>query len=217
MSIFELEGRISEIQQELSIVKESTSNILDITWIISCISVVLFIFIILVLILRGTEGLTVKNTICIFVENLRPLRMKEKIAALSRKSRAVFYVVTTACVLILAVTVIAAILISNYTKPRWVTDTFTAYEKFSDESLVYTGAYALKVEKKLGKEEAFSVDISGVVILQDKEYDVNSTYFDCGRYFLYLKDREDESRFPDEKICIDMTIEFDDIQIEFLD
>jgi len=171
----------------------------------------------LFLILREEEDFTVKNVISVLSYNLSPSHIKEKIAALSHKRKVTLLVVAIACIVVIAASVTTAVLISNYTKPRWVTDTFTARDSDSDKSEEYTGAYAFKIEKHLGGEIPFLIDNNGVVILQDEEYEISRYYFDMDRYFIYLIKRGDKKYvFTNEKICINMTTEFDDIRVRFL-
>ncbi len=220
MSITELETRISEIQQELSAVKEVSGTrlgIFEVLWGLSFLAAILLIIIILFLILREEEDFTIKNIISVLVYNLRPSSIKEKIASLSHKKKRTFLVVTIACVVVIAASVTAAILIHNYTKPRWVTATFTARDSDVDKSEEYTGAYAFKFEKKLGGEELFTTSITGAVILEGKEYRVRDAIDIGDMWVISLVDLNDDAYFPPAKAFMYIMEDFTDIMVEYKD
>lgn len=220
MNTTELEARIAEIQQELSVVKEVSSskpNILDILWGLSFLAAILLIIIILFLILREEEDFTVKNIISVLSYNLRPSSIKEKIASLSHKKKRTFLVVTIVCVVLIAASVTAKILIDNYTKPRWVTDTFTARDSDSDKLEEYTGAYAFKIEKKLGGEEFFTTSITGAVILEGKEYRAREAIDIGDMWLVLLVDLNDDAYFPPTKAYLYIMEDFTDIMVEYKD
>ena len=219
MSITELETRIAEIQQELSVVKEVSAkpDIILTLWGLSFLAAILLIIIILFLILREEEDFTVKNIISVLAYNLRPSSIKEKIASLSHKRKVTLLTVAIACVVVIVASVTAKIIIDNYTKPRWVTDTFTARDSDSDKSEEYVGAYAFEIEKKLGGEEIFSTSITGAVILEGEEYRVRDGIDIGGRYLVSLADLEDDSFFPRVKVFMYISEDFTDIMVEYED
>jgi len=220
MSVTELETRITEIQQELSVVKEVSSpklSIFEILWGLSFLAAILLIIIILFLILREEEDFTFKNVISVLAYNLSPSSIKEKIASLSRKKKRTFLVVTIACVVVIAASVTAAILIHNYTKPRWVTATFTARDSDVDKSEEYTGAYAFKIEKKLGGEEFFTTYITGAVILEGEEYRVREAIDIGDMWLVLLVDLNDDAYFTPAKAHLYIMEDFTDIMVEYKD
>ena len=103
MSITELETRIAEIQQELSVVKEVSAkpDIILTLWGLSFLAAILLIIIILFLILREEEDFTVKNIISVLAYNLRPSSIKEKIASLSHKRKVTLLTVAIACIVVI--------------------------------------------------------------------------------------------------------------------
>lgn len=169
------------------------------------------------MILREEEDFTVKNIISVLAYNLRPSSIKEKIASLSHKRKITLLAVAIACVVVIAASVTAKILMDNYTKPRWVTATFTARDSDVDKSEEYTGAYAFKIEKKLGGEEFFLTSITGAVILEDNEYRVRDAIDIGDMYVISLIDLNDDAYFPPAKAFMYIMEDFTDIAVEYKD
>lgn len=125
--------------------------------------------------------------------------------------------VAIACIVVIAASVTAKILIDNYTKPRWVTATFTARDSDVDKSEEYTGAYAFKFEKKLGGEELFTTSITGAVILEGKEYRVREAIDIGDMWLVSLVDLNDDAYFPPAKAYLYIMEDFADIMVEYED
>ena len=123
--------------------------------------------------------------------------------------------VTIVCILVIAASVTVKLLIGNYTKPRWVTDTFTARDSDGDKSEEYVGAYAFKIEKKLGGEDFFTTSITGAVILEGEEYRVREAIDIGDMWLVLLVDLNDDAYFPPTKAYLYIMEDFTDIMVEY--